>query len=245
MARQRHQSGWITEKSGNWYGHFTLYVIDPVTKEEKRLHKCQVLGPKSQMRKWQAEDKLRDIVKTTHGVRQGSIPDPETTFSSFVDTVFFPMREGQWSPASRQTVPYSVRRYLVSVFGDRELSGIKETELQLFLNNFAKKYSSGTVVRAYTNLKAIMRMARKKRYIQEEPAEDLKLPRTHQQPTPTLSPEQLATLFTAIENPMDKCLMGIEIFCGLRSSEVFGLTWSSYYGDSLKVHSTDRKSTRL
>jgi integrase len=242
MARQRHQNGWLTEKSGNWYGHFNLYVIDPVTKKEKRVHKSVVLGPKSNLRKWEAEDKLRGIVKTTHGVRQGSIPDPETTFGSFVETIFFPMWEGQWSPATKQTMPYSVRHYLVSEFGDRALSDITETELQIFLNNFATHHSRGPVVRARTNLKAIMRMARKKRYIQEDPAEDLMLPRTYVQPTPTMPPEQLASLFAAIEDPMDKCLLAIAIFCALRSAEVFGLTWSSYYDGCLEVHSTSWKS---
>ena len=53
-----------------------------------------------------------------------------------------------------------------------------------------------------------------------------------------MSPEQLASRIYAIKDPMDQCLIAIEAFCALRVSEVFGLTWGSWQGDRLRVHST-------
>ena len=53
-----------------------------------------------------------------------------------------------------------------------------------------------------------------------------------------MSPEQLASRIYAIKDPMDQCLIAIAAFCALRVSEVFGLTWGSWQGDRLRVHST-------
>jgi integrase len=49
---------------------------------------------------------------------------------------------------------------------------------------------------------------------------------------------QLAALFAAIVDPMDKCLFAIGVFCALRTAEVFGLIWSSYLVDQFRLSST-------
>lgn len=203
-----------------------------------RKHKCIVLGPKAGMRKGEAEQKLRDVIKNKVGVTQKPAPDPGTTFRWFVESVYIPVCAGQWSDATAYHTTYNIRHYLISVYGDRALEDIDGTELQIFLNESAKQYAEGTVRAIYMRLRAIMKMARKKHYLQEDPAEDLKMPRTSAHPKPIVTKEQLAALLNAITNPMHKCLMMIGCFCALRTSEVFGLIWAACDGDSLSVKST-------
>jgi len=57
MPRERHQKGWIvvsgkTEKK--WIGHWM-----PLRADGTRTHERVVLGLKSKLTKWEAEDKLR------------------------------------------------------------------------------------------------------------------------------------------------------------------------------------------
>lgn len=85
MSRPRHQDGWITEKAGNYYGHFSRYILDPISGEKKRKHEAVVLSSKSAMRKWEAKAKLKGIIADELGSEQSiTRPDPER--SSYAST---------------------------------------------------------------------------------------------------------------------------------------------------------------
>ncbi len=244
MVQQRHSNGWLSITTGNnWLGHFTIYVINPETGKEIRQHKSEVIGSKANMRKWQAQDKLREIIKRKFGVCRGTLPDPDTTVKSFVEEVYIPVRSGAWSAPTKTTNTNMIRHYFLKKFGERKLENVGAIELQLFINEFAEKFSRGTVLRVLVHIKSIMKLARKQRYILDDPAEDLIVPRTRRLPKPTMTKEDLARLIDAIQDPMDKCLMCIGCFCALRSSEVFGMIWSSYEGDHLAMTSTAWRST--
>jgi integrase len=52
---------------------------------------------------------------------------------------------------------------------------------------------------------------------------------------PVLAPEALRKLFAAVIDPCDRLLLLVATFCAMRTSEVLGLTWGSYQGDSLLI----------
>jgi integrase len=45
-------------------------------------------------------------------------------------------------------------------------------------------------------------------------------------------------LLDNVDDAMDRCVLGIAVFCALRTSEVFGLTWQSWLGDHLAIRHT-------
>jgi hypothetical protein len=47
---------------------------------------------------------------------------------------------------------------------------------------------------------------------------------------PTVTPEEINSLLDAIEDPHDRYLMAIGLFCATRTSETFGLKWKAYGG---------------
>jgi len=73
MPRERHQKGWIvvsgrTEKK--WIGHWMPWRADGT-----RTHERVVLGLKSKLTKWEAQDKLRAHIAEQEkrpGIRGGS-----------------------------------------------------------------------------------------------------------------------------------------------------------------------------
>jgi integrase len=81
-------------------------------------------------------------------------------------------------------------------------------------------------------------MAKKQKFLTEDPGEDVNMPQTKPVQKPVLLREQILALIGAIEDIHDLCLLYVGIFCGPRTSEVMGLQWKSWTGDALLPHGT-------
>jgi integrase len=192
--------------------------------------------------KYQAEEKLEEIVRRENGkvgsavaVRQA---DDTVTFGWFVEEKYLPIRRGCWRRATRDKTEFEINKYLVKEFNDVPLRTIGLFELQKLLNDLAAEYCESIVKHAFVNLRSIMKLAHRLKFIPENPGEETKMPATKAIERPTMTPEQISSLMGAIEDPHDLCLMCIGLFCASRSSETLGLQWKSYLGDKLTIHST-------
>jgi integrase len=148
------------------------------------------------------------------------------------------MRQGKWSPAYRQTNGYALDHYLLSRFGDYPLGDLNTFEIQVYLNQLAEKYCESVVHQAYSNVRAILHLARKQKYLVEDPAEDVVLPLTMPGEKPVLDRAQILAVLGAVTDLRDLCLLSIGIFSGPRASEVFGLQWKCWTGESLLPRGT-------
>ena len=166
-------------------------------------------------------------------------PDDSVTFRWFVKQRYIPMRQGSWSPAYKKTNTYQLDHYLVSHFGDLPLRSLSAFESQVWLNGLAEKgYSEAVVRQCFSNVRAITHMARKQKYLVEDPGEDVTMPLTDSAEKPVMAREQILALLGAIEDAHDLCLMYLAIFCGPRTSEAMGLQWKSWTGEALMPHGT-------
>lgn len=239
-----YQKGRVFEKGKKikkWYGQFRVYRIDRDGKEVERTRKV-VLGLKSELRKYEAEKKLAEIVRRENGkagpggpVRQA---DDSVTFGWFVKEKYLPIRRGRWRPATKEKTEFEINKYLVREFENAPLRTIGLFELQKLLNDLAEKYSESVVKHAFVNLRAIMKLAQKLKFISDNAGEETKMPATRAVERPTMTSEQINSLIGAIEDPHDLCVMCIGLFCATRTSETFGLQWKCYVGDRLIIHST-------
>jgi integrase len=93
--------------------------------------------------------------------------------------------------------------------------------------------SEAVVRQCFNNIRAITKLAKKQKYLSEDPGEDTKMPQTKSAEKPVMLREQILSLIGAITDLHDLCLLYIGIFCGPRSSEVFGFQWASWNGESL------------
>jgi integrase len=218
-----------------WYGKFRVYLKGRNGEEVERTRKV-VLGNKSELRKWEAEEKLQTIVQEENGKSVTgfiSKADDSVTLGWFVAEKYIPMRRGQWRPATKQKTEFEIAKYLVENFRTVPIRDLGLFELQVHLNKLAESYSESIVRHAFVNMRSIMRLARKLKFLQEDPAEELKMPRTKEVKRPTMTAEQIVKLMDAIEDIHDLCLMSVALFCATRTSETLGLTWRSYAGDKL------------
>ena len=239
-----YQQGIVYEKGARrkkWYGQFRVYLHDQNGKEIKKNKKV-VLGLKSELKKHQAEEKLRQIIQLENGKKPGEKavlpPDDTVTFDWFVKQKYLPLRRGKWRRATKEKTEYEIDRYLVNGLKDTALRNIGLFELQTLVNDLAERYSKSIVRHAFTNLRSIFKVAKKLKVLSENIAEDLEMPVTRPVKKPKINAEQIKALVNGIEDAHDKCLMSVGLFCALRTSEAFGLKWKAYLGDTLVVETT-------
>ena len=95
-----HQKGWVVLRGRKWYGYYRRTVLDPITNEQKVNLIPIVLGPKSELTKFQARERLEQEVTKQTGMDSGSrvMNDGSVTFGWFVRNRFFPLKEANWKP---------------------------------------------------------------------------------------------------------------------------------------------------
>ena len=81
-------------------------------------------------------------------------------------------------------------------------------------------------------------MARKQKFLKEDPGEDVTMPQTKPVEKPVMTQDQILGLVNGIEGLHDLCLLQVGIFCGPRASEVMGLQWKSWTGEALQPYGT-------
>jgi integrase len=225
-----------------WYGQYLVYQKDRQGKEVRRQRNIK-LCPKANTPKWKAEQMLRDIIlKDTKGVGPTPTlpPDDTVTFRWFVKERYIPMRRGTWSPTYKKTNTYNLEHYLIGHFGDLPLRNLSTFEIQVWLNNLVeeKDYSDSVVRSCFNNIRAITHLARKQKFLTEDPGEDITMPITKLVQKPLLRVDLMLLLLGAIEDLGDLCLMLVGIFSGPRASEAMGFQWKSWTGVALVPYGT-------
>ncbi len=224
-----------------WYGQYLVYRKDQNGKEIRKQRNVRIC-PKANTPKWKAEQMLQEIIlKESQGLGPTPTlpPDDSVTFRWYVKQRYIPMRQGGWSPAYKKTNTYQLEHYLISHFGDLPLRNLSTFEIQVWLNGIAEKgYSQAVVRQCFSNMRAITHMARKQKYLAEDPGEDVTMPLTDFVEKPVMTRDQILALLGAIEDVHDLCLMYVAIFCGPRTSEAMGLQWKSWTGTALMPYGT-------
>lgn len=240
--RTRHQDGWVEErgtKSKRWYGHYFRYLTDAAGKETRK-HVVLVLGEKSKLRKWAAEEKLRKIIASASKAQ----PKPSAlTLDWFVTERFLPMRSAQWAPSTRETNLYHLNRHILPTLGEKVLCDIEKFHCQVFINGLAEKGFSFTIVdHCRTMLKAVFEEALDADLIGKNPARKLVNPETREAEKPVLPKLQARQLLEALPF-RDRLMAAIAAFCAMRPGEIFGLRWSSWRADHFQIEGTAWRGT--
>ena len=121
-------------------------------------------------RKWEAEEKTSNHrprrERKRHPFLQVPKADDSVTFGWFVKEKYIPMRRGQWRPATQQKTEFEIGKYLIENFESIPIREIGLFELQVHLNKLAEIYSESIVRHAFVNIRSIMRLARKLKFLQ-------------------------------------------------------------------------------
>jgi len=124
------------------------------------------------------------------------------TFRWFVKERYIPMRRGSWSPAYKKTNTYNLEHYLIGYFGDLPLRNLSTFEIQVWLNKLVeeKDYSDSVVRSCFNNVRAVTHLARKQKFLSEDPGEDVVMPITKAIKKPVLAIDLMLLLLGAMED---------------------------------------------
>jgi integrase len=219
--RERHQNGWVVpagKKVKKWIGHWNPYREDGT-----RGHSTVVLGLKSKMAKWEAEDKLRAHIAEQE--RKPAAAEGEPTFQWFWNNRFLPTRT--WCPKTESLIDRMFALHVLPVIGARPLREIEKFEIDLLVKKIAEAWSASMVQKVRTYIKAAMEEALEQNLIERNPARKVVRPATRATCKRFLSLDEISRLLDAMEG-RDRQVTRICIVLGLRPGEVFAAKWDDF-----------------
>src|SRR5579864_4438879 len=231
----RIQQGYITRKNGKWFGHFSKWEAD-ATGEKTRLQKAFVIGSVSEMTKLEARLALRTRIEEEFNPA-GIKPSGRVSLAWFIENRWKPLREGTW----RGNTPTANKYYfshIVKAFGSRMLESIDAVELQVWLNQLAKKYSASVVRHVRLYLKSVFVEAVEQDFIRKSPARLLRLPYFAPVQKPFLSQADIQKLLS-VTSGRERILLRTVFATGLRPSELFALRWRCFDPERRMLHLTE------
>ena len=230
-----HQRGWVVLRGRKWYGYYRRTVLDPITNEQKVDVIPIVLGPKSELTKFQARERLEQEVTKQTGIDSGSrvMNDGSVTFGWFVRNRFFPLKEANWKPETAKVKRLIIQKDLLETFDGIPLENFDRFALQLHLNQLAKTRSKDRVLQIKSYVRDIFAEAVEQDFLTKDPARKVTVPsQLRDTDRTTLTWEQLrdALLQLALR---DRVLLELDMTNALRPSELFALRWKCFnYAES-------------
>ena len=230
-----HQRGWVVLRGRKWYGYYRRTVLDPITNEQKVDVIPIVLGPKSELTKFQARERLEQEVTKQTGMDSGSrvMNDGSVTFGWFVRNRFFPLKEANWKPETAKVKRLIIQKDLVETFDGIPLENFDRFALQLHLNQLAKTRSKDRVLQIKSYVRDIFAEAVEQDFLTKDPARKVTVPsllRDTDRTTLTWKQLRDALLHLALR---DRVLLELDMTNALRPSELFALRWKCFnYAES-------------
>jgi integrase len=225
-----HQKGWVVARGKKWYGYFRRDVVDPVSSELKSTIVPVVLGPKSQLTKFEARESLeREIAKLTGQSLGGkAVNDGSVTFGWFVRNRFLPLKEASWKEETAKVKTMLIQQDLIDDFEDVPLENFDKFTLQVHLNKLAKTRSRDRVLQMRAYMRDIFAEAADQDFLAKDPARKVKVPtQLRETDKTTLTWDQLRKALSELDD-RDRLLLELDMTNALRPSELFGLRWKCF-----------------
>lgn len=138
---------------------------------------------------------------------------------------------GGIKPGTLKTYETQIRVHIVPALGAIRLSELQAHDIQTFLNHLHNGYgdtsgvSAKTVKNNFGVLHRALEQAVKVGYLRVNPADSCILPRVEKREIKPFDDEAIKKFLIAIQGHANEQLFLVDIFSGLRKSELLGLTW--------------------
>lgn len=213
-SRSPHGAGSIFLRSdGRWSAHFQ-YIDKNGCEKRKYLYG-----------KTQKEVQLK-LTKATNAVNEG-------TYSTHS-----PMTVSQWldiwlkdyvAPTKKIHTFHSysgiVDNHIKPAFGNKKLAKLMPHEIQTFYNKLAESLSPKTIKNIHGVFHSALNTAFKLEYVPKNPVTLTNLPKVIKSEIRPLDSKNIITFMNAIIGDSYEKVYIVDLFTGMRQSEVLGLTW--------------------
>ena len=219
MRRKRFQRGSLQARK---HGRYRVWVA---CYWEEGGRRSKVLGRCSQMGRGEAEAALSAILQPINsGVAKG--PRTLYTFNQFIEKVYLPFCRRTWKESTAGTSEQIVKTHVIPEFGKVLLPAIQRGELQDLLDRKAQELSSSPVRHLRWFLNAIFKLALSDGLVLNNPAAELRIPRTCQ-PGRAMRPltEEEVMEYLEVFDLREELISRLAIYEGMRPGEILALRW--------------------
>src|SRR5436309_58929 len=229
MRRRRFQKGSLQARK---HGRHRVWVAcwwQDGSRRSKVLARC------SQMGKGEAEAVLSAILQPVNSGVTGTMK-PIYTFEQFISEVYLPFCRRSWKESTAGTSEQIVKSHLIREFGKDLLHAIGRERLQDFLDRKALDLSSSVVAHLRWFLNAIFKLAMSDGLMLNNPAAELRVPRTCQpgRAMRALTAEEVNN-YLEVFDLRERLIVRLAIYEGMRPGEILALRWKSVSGDMIRV----------
>jgi integrase len=222
--RKRYRKPRIKNVKGYWIAQYR--DLDG----EKRY---KSLGPVRSVKKFEAEQKLAEILEPINVAADG--PSADLPFGEFARNVYLPFYKRKWKASTASTNEDRIRPHLIERFDSRELGSFTDSELQDLLDEKSGTHSYSIVAHLRWDLRQMFGLAVAKGYLPRNPAELLFVPTEARRPEHVTMDFGQVRLFFSVLELREKVIGGLATLAGMRPGEIFGLKRSVVTGERANV----------
>ena len=224
MTRRRSfQNGCLTRRNGKW----VIRWRERASAEEGKLrwkHRAETLGLVRNLKKGEVEAILRERLAELNPL--GQFPTRDTEFTELLDrwaTEVLPNK----SLSTQEGYRKIVAKHLRPSFGGYRLRDISPSLVQRFVQERVKGGRNPQTVRnIYNTLRAVFKYGKRLKYLKENPADGVELPKHAEKERTVLRPEDVIYILEAFQNDRTSlALVLCAYLTGLRRGEIGGLKW--------------------
>lgn len=147
-----------------------------------------------------------------------------------------------WKPRTREDYQRKAERYIMPVIGSVYLNALTPMQVQRFVNQLSagkgkqKALSAKSVKNIHGLLHSALRRAVMSGIIPSNPADSTQLPQVKKPDLKPLMDDDIARFLAAIQGDRFERLYLLDLFTGLRQSEILGLQWEDVDLDAGLLH---------
>lgn len=214
-TRNANGSGTIYKRSDGRYEGKALIGYNPATGKPIR---------KSVYGKTQQEVR-RKITEITSELDKGTYKEPsKLLLSEWLDIWLKDYMTGL-KPLTVKSYNATTANHIKPNLGRVPLSSLTTHQIQRFINTLAKEYSPKTVKNIHGVLHQALEQAVIINYLPSNPADNIKLPKYTKKDIKPLDKAEIPLFLEAIKGDRYESLFLVDLFTGMRESEIIGLTW--------------------
>lgn len=216
MKRRGNQEGTVYQrKDGRWTAQIRLE--DPYTGLTKRH---QIYG----RTRVDVVDQLNELRRR---VKRGEpAADVRTTVRELVERWYRDVASPQCRASTLADYRNAIDKQIIPQLGDFRIARVRPATIEHLICGSAGIGAPSTRARALKVLKAAFKAGIRWRLIVENPAEDLKAPKTTKREISPMTPEHLDRFLTAARRRRLFAMYAFAAFTGARQGEIFALRWT-------------------
>ncbi|WP_238899315.1 site-specific integrase [Clostridium sp. YIM B02500] len=211
-------------KDGRWQG-----VVDVPTLTKKRVRKYVYAATRQECRK-----KLNALIEEIEN--DGVLNPSKITFTEFAQ-IWLDTYCVNLSPTTLNGYKISIFTYACKYIGDAIMSKILPIHIQEMINEFSKTHSQKTCRNLLSDIGGVFKYAILNKTLKNNPCEGIKIPNDiNKYEYYIYNEDEFNSLLDLVIDTKEEIPVLLAGLCGLRVSEIMGLTWNDINFDKRIIY---------